>query len=463
MPSERGADTGAGSLPQVSEYDEIIFYSVACLGPCAGDEEGASARPSGHRTTRYHGWIYSNVDLPVPLGAVTTPAYGAAPPPRIGGLPLVGREEMTVHWRSYAEYLSLFYSGKEALLELRSLMYHSFSGGLMSLLLAQPPEGSPLRLWWMSDAPELEDVPWELMAHWERPPPRLSIVRGCPPVSVPPLPILPGRRLAVGVFDPAGLAPAPLREAFEDLGSTVEIVRLDSRDPRGALEQAARAGVEMVHLVADGSVPLGVEGLLDFPGGATLTPREACQALRGSRVAILSLSAPAEPGLDHDGLPTVFHGFARFGRAVGEGLTVAAPLAPLAPLELGRFWRAFYRRFAEVLDVEDALAAAIPCPRDVPVVLFLRHRFGRQFTRHVADPDDISFDPGSAAGLSSSVQLSAELSISGKLLEAAEAVQKRYDELGWVFPCKDQIARARERQGALASYIGSELSREKGR
>ena len=81
--------------------------------------------------------------------------------------------------------------------------------------------------------------------------------------------------------------------------------------------------------VADGSVPLGVEGLLDFPGGATLTPAEACQIVRGSRVAILSLSAPSEPSVGRDGLPTVFHGFARFGRAVGEGLTVVAPLAPI--------------------------------------------------------------------------------------------------------------------------------------
>lgn len=453
----------AGSLPQVSEYDEIVLYSVPFLGSSlVGDEASAPAASTGQRVTRYHGWIYSKMELPVPVGELIAPGLGTQPPPlQIGGLPLVGHEELRVHWRSYAEYLSFFYSGKEALLELRRLLYGSFSGGLMRLLPAAPREGSRARLWWMNEAPELEDVPWELLAHGQTPPPRLSIVRGRPPVSVSPLPISPGRPLTVGVFDPADLAPAPLREALEDARSHVEIVRLDSSDPRRALSQAASSGFEMVHLVADGSVPLGVEGLLDFPGGATLTPAEACEIVRGSRVAILSLSAPAEPFVGHDGLPTVFHGFARFGRAVADGLTIVAPLAPVAPNELGRFWSAFYRSFAEVLDVESALAAATPCPLLVPVVLFLRHRFGRQFTRHAANPDDFSFDPGAA--LASSAELSAELSMAGKLLDAAEALQKRYAELGLVFPGKEQIDKARARQGALASYIDDELCRGKER
>ena len=453
----------AGSLPQVSEYDEIVMYAVPRVGPYIEGGASASSGPPGRRTTHYDDWIYSKIALPVLFGEAKVPPLGAAPPLRLGGLPLVGHEEMTIHWRSYAEYLSLFYSGQEALLELRSLFFASFTGGLKSLLLTPPPPGSRLRLWWMTEAPELEDVPWELVAHGQSPPPRLSIVRGHPPVSVAPLPISPGRLLTVGVFDPDDLAPEPLLEALEDLRTTVKIVRLGSRDPRRALGQAASSGIEMVHLIADSSVPLGLEGLLYFPGGATLTPTEACQILRGSRVAILSLSAPSEPGVGHDGLPTVFHGFARFGRAVGEGLTVVAPLAPIAPLELGRFWLAFYRRFAEVLDVESALAAATPCPLEVPVVLFLRHRFGRQFTRAAIDPDDFSFDPGEGAGLSGSAQLSAELSISGKLLDEAEALQKRYDELGLVFPAKEQIDRARARQGALASYIDDELSRGRGR
>jgi hypothetical protein len=454
----------AGALPQVSEYDEVVFYSVPCAGPRSEDDAGASSDPPGGRTTRYHAWIYSKIALPIALGEVLVPNHvGPAPPLQIGGLPLVGHEEMSVHWRGYAEYLSAFYSGQEALLALRRLLFGSFSEGLLSLLTAPPPEGTRRRLWWVLDAPELEDLPWEPIAHGQSPPPRLSIVRGRPPVSVPPLPIARDRRLTLAVFDPEGLAPAPLRAALEDLRGVMDIVRLDPKDPREALYQAARAGVEMVHLVADGSVPLGVEGLLDFPGGATLTPMEACQMLRGSRVAILSLSAPAEPLVGHDGLPTVFHGFARFGRAVDDGLTVVAPLGPIAPPELGRFWRAFYGRFAEALDVEDALAAATPCPLVVPVVLFLRHRFGRQFTRRAADPNDVSFDPGGAAGLASSAQLSAELAMSGDLLEAASALQKRYAALGREFPGKDLIDRERERQGALASYLDEALSRGKER
>jgi hypothetical protein len=454
----------AGALPQVSEYDEVVFYSAPCIGPrCEGDVS-ASSGPPGGRITRYHGWIYSKSALPVTLGEVMKIQTATVPPHQIGGLPLVGHEEMSIHWRSYAEYLSAFYSGEEALIALRKLLFGSFSGGLLSLIKAAPPEGTRLRLWWVIDAPEIEDIPWEPLAHGQESPlPRLSIVRGRPPVSVPPLPIAPGRRLTIAVVDPAGLAPEPLGSALDEVRGAVEIVRLDSMDPREALHQAARAGAEIVHLVADASVPLGVEGLLDFSGGATLTPMEASQLLRGSRVAILSLSAPANPHVGHDGLPTVFHGFARFGRAIADGLTVVAPLGPIAPPELGRFWREFYRRFAEELDVEDALAVATPCPLVVPVVLFLRHRIGRQFTRRATDPGDVVFDPGGAAGLASSAQVSAELAISGGVLEGAIALQNGYAALGRVFSGKDLIDRERERQSALASYLDDALSRGKER
>lgn len=450
-----------GALPQVSEYDEIAIYTVPYNDPCFEGELEASPERPGGRTARYDGWIYSGIALPVPIGELIFPGTRAAPPLQMGGLPLVGHEEMIIRWRSYAEYLSMFYSGKDALLALRELLYDSLSSGLRGLLQEPPPAGSRLRLWWVNDPPELEDVPWELLAHGQSPPPRISIVRGRPPVSVPPLPLSPGRPLTLAVFDPAGLAPAPLREALGDLGSSVKIVRLISEDPREALDQAVRAGVEMVHLVADGSVPLGVEGLLDFPGGATLTPTEACQILRGSRVEILSLSAPSEPLVDHEGLPTVFHGFARFGRAFTESVTIVAQLAPIAPSELGRFWRAFYQRFAEALDVENALAVATPCPLMVPVVLFLRHRFGHQFTRAVVDPDDVSFDPGAPADLASSAPLSDELAVSGKLLDAAVSLQERYAALGLVFPGQDVIDKARVRQHALASYIDDALIRGK--
>jgi hypothetical protein len=59
--------------------------------------------------------------------------------------------------------------------------------------------------------------------------------------------------------------------------------------------------------------------------------------------------------------------------------------------------------------------------------------------------------------------VSAELAISGGVLEGALALQNGYAALGRVFPGKDLIDRERERQGALASYLDDALSRGKER
>jgi hypothetical protein len=439
---------GAGRLSQVSSYDEILLHTCGPTVEVAG--------PPGLRTTRYHGWLYSRLPLPAqPADLVSIPP-GAAPPREIGGLPLVGHEEITFHRRRYAEYLSAFYDGDEGLHRLQGFLADTLSPALLGMLRS-PPAGSRLRAWWLNEAPELEDVPWEGVGlGWGRPA-RLSIARGRPRATVPPMPLAPDRPLTVALIDPDGLAPDPLRSALDDLGPAVAVVRIEEKDPRKALSEAARAGVEVVHLCADASVPLGVEGLLDFPGGATLMPAEAGELLRGSRAAILALAAPASPRVDRDGLPTVFHGFARFGRAMGDGLTVVAPLGPVAPPELARFWRTFYARFAETLDVEDALVEAAPCPLRTPLVLFLRHRFGRQFYRHAGDPDDVSFDPGGESA-ASPAQASADLAVSGELLDAAITLQERYAALGRPFPSGALIDRERERQQALAAYLDDALA-----
>ncbi len=156
----------------------------------------------------------------------------------------------------------------------------------------------------------------------------------------------------------------------------------------------------------------------------------------------------------------MYRGFARFGHAVGDGLSVLAPLGPIAPRDLRSFWRELYRHFAEVLDVEEALVSASPYPLTVPMVLFLRHRFGRQFTR-VSGPD-VDVDVGAGAP-ADPAQVSADLSLSGSLLEAAQSLQRRYAELGLEFPGNDLIHEERERERELASYLEALLAREKSR
>jgi hypothetical protein len=414
--------------------------------------------PSEHRKTRHHGWLYTR--LPVPASDLALSRSYVLPPLEIGGMPLVRHEELAVRWRSYAEYLSNLYAGEAGLLRLQALLRDALSPTFLSIAAAPPPSVR-LRMWWMDDAPEVQDIPWESLVFGRNRPPQLSFVRGRPPASVPPLPLAPGQPITVAVFDPAGLAPEPLRGALQGLGPAVAVRRLVAEDPREALREAARAGVEAVHLVADASVPLGLDGFLDFPGGATLDAMEAGHLLCGSRVALLALSAPAAPHLGRDGLPTVFHGFARFGHAIGAGLTLIAPLGPLAPPELARFWRRFYERFAEVLDVEGALIEATPCPIRTPLVLFLRHRFGSQFYRSTNDPGDVCFDPGDGAGAIDPAHASADLAVSADLLHAAMAVRKHYAALGVKFPGEDLLEGEHERQRALAAYIDSALSQRR--
>ncbi|APR80032.1 Hypothetical protein A7982_05379 [Minicystis rosea] len=442
---------------QVSAYDEILLYTAPHIGPAA-----EIAVPPSIRTTRYHGWLYTKLPLSSPPLDLASIEPEAEPPHTIGGLPLVRHEELVIHWRRYGEYLSAFYDGDEGLHRLEGFLGDTLSPGLFQLPKSLPPEllraaSSRLRAWWVNASPELEDLPWENIAlGWSRPG-RLSFARGRPPATVPPLSIEPDRPVTIALIDPGHRIPEPVERALHDLGPSLDVMSLDDGDPHEALARAARAGVEMVHIIADGSVPLGIEGLLDFPSGMTLMPAEVSHILRGSRVAILALSAPAEPQLGRDGLPTVFHGFARFGRAMGDGLTVVAPIGPVAADELPRFWRTFYTRFAETLDVEDALVEAVPSPLRTPIVLFLRHRYGRQFYRHADDFDNMSFGPGTETS-TTPAQASADLAVSSNLLAAAVALQERFAARGLPFPSAELIEKERERQRALAAYIDASLS-----
>ncbi len=442
-------------FPRVSVYDEVVFYSALRPGP----DEPPNAPSSRPQVTHLDNWIYSRL-LPLRLAAAKAPSGGAAPALDIGGLPLIGYFETSFPQLSYAEYMAAFHAGENALVALGQSLSSARAPKLLRFYEQPLPEGAQVRLWWLNAAQEVEDIAWESIALPNNRLSRVWIVRGAPGASVPPLPLTPDRQMTIAVFDPAGLAPEPLLQAFEDIHSKVSIVRLEAKDPHRALCEAARAGVEGVHVIADGSVPLDTEGLLDFPGGAMLTSRDAHEMLHGSRAAVLALSEPSAPHLDARGLPTVYRGFARFGRAIGDGLSVVAPLGPIAPQALRSFWREFYRRFAEALDVEDALVSAAPHPLTVPMVLFLRHRFGRQFSRSAGS----DLDPAPGAGESvDPAQVSADLSLSGSLLEAAQSLQQRYAELGLEFPGNDLIHEERERERALASYLEALLAREKSR
>lgn len=428
---------------QLSRYGEVVV----------------AVAPSG-TSSRYDAWIYTKLALPVQLGAAALPASGVAPPPEIGGLPLVGHEEIGLDRRGYSELLSTLYGSEEAVLELRARLFGGISGGLRQLLGLRPRDPIRLRIWWSSEVPELEAIPWELVALGQSRPPNLSLVRGKPGESVPPLLLSPEQPLRVAFIDPACAAPAALCEALDSLAPELEIHWLDGEDPREALREAARAGFEVVHVIADGSAPLGLEGLLEFPEEveAPISPAELRSLLRGSRATLVSLTPPEVPRVGRSGLPTVFHAFTRLGHGIDWGPTLVAQIGPMPPGALRELWSAFYRRLAASLDVENAVACAAQSPPRAPVALFLRHRFGRQFSRHV----DWSSGPIPLPGRGTE-QVTTDLTVSRALLDAARTLEARYAALGFVFPGPDLLEEERERQDQLASSLDEALSDEEER
>ena len=412
-----------GAFSQVSTYDEIALRAAPAEGAAPGEISVC---------------VYTR--LPFPRDAAA-PAPRADSPPELGGLPLAGEERIALRGRGDAS--------------LRAPLQGEIARALAALLRARLPDERPVRVWWSSEAPELEDVPWEILALGEHRPPRSSLVRGIPRGSAPPLPIPPGQPLRVALFDPAGLAPASLVDALAAMGPEVRAERLDERDPREALGAAVRAGFEVIHLIAGASVPLGVEGLLDFPGDATLTPPEISALLRRSRAVVLALGAPPEVRAER--------GFTRVARGIEEGPSIVAPIAPVSIEETARFFGAFYPRLAASLDAEDALAFAAPSPNRAPFALHLRQRFGRQLVRSEPGPGDVVFDPGGANTRPALADVCADLAIAGKLLDAARALERRYAASGRAFPGAGLLDRERDRQRGLAAYLDAALRRERDR
>jgi hypothetical protein len=101
----------------VSAYEEIIVHTPA-ISP--GRQPRALAAPGdGDRISVYTFWIYAKDTLPIKLGALGSFDPSRRPPQDIGGLPLVGREELTVQWAKYPdyqEYLQAFDKDEDTLL-----------------------------------------------------------------------------------------------------------------------------------------------------------------------------------------------------------------------------------------------------------------------------------------------------------------------------------------------------------
>src|SRR5687767_13163025 len=177
-------------IGQASSYEEIVVKISPARMWSSGSVRlttDVSSRVNEAKRS-YDALIYTQLQLPQ-LKRPDKPPSGQ--PHEIAGLPLVGRELLTVRWSQYQEYLAAFVEGDKVVQFMRERLLETMPDGLESIFSEALPTSKPVRVWWSSDTPELEDLPWELATHRGRshPAERFSFVRGLPPDT--PLPILP--------------------------------------------------------------------------------------------------------------------------------------------------------------------------------------------------------------------------------------------------------------------------------
>jgi len=447
-------------IGQSSSYAEIVVKITPARLWSSGSvklTEDVSSRPSEAKRS-YDALIYTNLQIPR-LNLPETPPSGQ--PTEIAGLPLAGQETLTVRWSHYQEYLAAFVEGKKRPSYMRERLLETMPDGLESIFSEPLPTSQPVRLWWASDTPELEDLHWELVSYRSgSDPERFYFVRGLPPEN--PLPILPiGERLRLAFIHDPSYTPQPLQDALKKLTLTENIEVIDFPDfPRKALEQVTKEGYELVHLVADGVVSSAYEGILYFHGGRStspeLSPGELSSILRGSRVSMLTLSEQqsASPDVINIGgrlVPSVYRAFAYLASSRLPLPTMVVPLGPLEPSDMHAFWNNFYFHLGESLSVQRAMARTRIRNYPAPAGLFLRHLHEVLFRRQPAAARSSQADPNA---------IGTELQLSHDVVEQLKAHSELYG------PLPESVSKFIEsesaRQGDLEEALVPWLTPEEG-
>ena len=297
---------------------------------------------------------------------------------------------------------------------MRSQLLDALSPGLVDMLTKAPVA---IRVWWTSSMPELDEFPWELTvdAGRRQGEHRVAFLRGLPPETpIPTMPLAGQPRLAV--VGAAHLWPEWARALIGEMGAAVTVFDGPLRD---SLTQAIAAGIEFVHVFADGIVSSALEGIL-YDHAATDRPelpaRELSQMLTGSRVAVLALS-PADhsnPDVQPMAGRSVLSAYRAFVFVGGSALplpTVLAPLGPAPDRMMADFWRTFYTSLTTSWHLTESLRSAhARFPFSAPIALFCRHAGGKLF-EHMAQPVDASLEPmGMRSELLQSEEITQDLS-----------------------------------------------------
>jgi hypothetical protein len=412
---------------------------------------------SAEKEKAYDAYIYTHL----PIDGLSQPDADA-PSDRLWfmDMPCVSVERVVVRWSRYEDYLGAFVEGTKDPYRMRSKLLALLSPGLERLFGGQPVADLSVRIWWHSETPELEDLPWELIAY---PEPsftdHISFVRGAPlALAIPKVPIAPDAPLRLAYVHAEHATPPVLDDVLHHLPPSVELIDLGG-DLRKALKIAVAEGFELLHIVADGIVSLAYEGVLYLPHedpycqGVEIWAGELSSLLAGSRVSLISLTEtvtdPDTMQIGRYEVPSAYRAFAYLARSYYQPLpNIIVPLGPAETSMIHSFWSAVYDQLASSLSVEEAVAAG-RWQAPVPMALFLRQNLKHTFHRLREDEDAPATDPN---------QVSKELQISYDMVDKLESIKTHYGELP--DSVTDFLAEESARQERLESdldpWMGSE-------
>jgi hypothetical protein len=331
----------------------------------------------------------------------------------IEGMPLRSVEWVKLRWSVYREYLDHFHDGDKASDHMRERLFEAVSPGLASLV-----ESSSIRrrrIWWSCESPETEELPWELMVL--RPGVETSFVRGLPG---PPRALIPRRgplKIMVVARSEDDIDRLGLRTPMAD----VHLIGVSGAKPaRTAIDEAVRAGAELLHVVADGTVLPSWDSLLKI-GDETLASSELSSRVRGSRITLIALSpSVAAIASEPDRVPTVYRAFSHIGRAV-DATNVVAQLGPWDHARIPLF-PAVYIATAKTNSIEAGVREARQHTSSLaPLTLFLLQRLGRELSARTRTSADV------VAG--NPQQAEAHADVARRVVGQLRAVDQRYPSL----------------------------------
>jgi hypothetical protein len=405
----------------------------------AAQHRTAESEARERRSEYFDAAIYSELRLEI---EGTPPNFRYHP--SLSGLPLAGMEHVTLDGAGYEGDHASFIEGESSMRRMRERLLGSLSTNLRRLL-TEPP--SDIRVWWSSSTPEIDALPWELVAgpDLRRVSRRVVFLRGVPPrTPIPGLPVTANPRLATVCR--RHLVPEWALVIERRFSEYVTVIDAPLRD---GIAEAVRAGYELLHIFTDAIVSSACDGILydavlgAEPGRqneAELHPGELSRMLSGSRVALLSLSCIRHSSAEVQEFAgrrvlSAYRAFAYLGATSLPIPTTLAELGPIPDAEMASFWERFYSELMPGWHLTESLRKAQELlPFAPPVALFCRHAGGKLFRRA---------DAGDSNQL---MQVRKDLLLSEQLTRELSALSQKYGE--------DELP------GSIANFLRSADSRK---